>query len=177
MNPLDWIFPLVKNSIALILIKIDFISNFSTTEIALVLGLGTCPNIGIGSRRCRSIGCLFFPIPFAIGTDQGSRAKKRVGSGISALGSGITTPGIGISGVFHWIKDQAFWINKILRDKGSKFSSRLEPGIKNLGKITGSGTKKYTSLRPCYLAVFDLTERTFLSGRGGVHVHPRCVRA
>ena len=31
--------------------------------------------------------------------DQGSRAKKRVGSGITAPGSGITTPGIGISGV------------------------------------------------------------------------------
>ena len=140
-----------------------------------MLGLGTRPNIGIGSHRCRSIGCLFFLIPFAIGTDQGSRAKKRVGAGIRALGSGITTPGIGISGVFHWIKDQAFWINKILRDKGSKFSSRLEPGIKNLGKITGSGMKKYTSLRPCYLAVFDLTERTFLSvgGRGGgAHASP-----
>ena len=42
-----------------------------------------------------------------------------------------------------------FWINKILRDKGSKFSSRLEPGIKNLVKITGPAMKKYTSLRPC----------------------------
>ena len=61
-------------------------------------------------------------------------------------GSGITTPGIGISGVFHWIKDQTFCINKILRDKGSKFSSRLEPGIKNLGKITGSAVKKYIYL-------------------------------
>ena len=30
---------------------------------------GTRPNIGIGSRRCRSIGCRFFPIPFSIGTD------------------------------------------------------------------------------------------------------------
>ena len=81
--------------------------------------------------------------------NQGSRAKKRVGSGSTAPGSGITTPGIGISGVSHWMKDQAFRINKILRDKGSKFSSRLEPGIKNLGKITGSAMKKYTSLRPC----------------------------
>ena len=45
--------------------------------------------------------------------DKGSRAKKRVGSGITAPRSGITTPGIGISGVFHWIKDHAFWINKI----------------------------------------------------------------
>ena len=74
-----------------------------------------------------------------------------MGSGITAPGSGITTLGIGISGVFLWIKDKAFWINKILRDRGSKFSSRLEPGIKNLGKITGSAMKKYTSLRPCYL--------------------------
>ena len=73
-----------------------------------------------------------------------------MGSGITAPGSGITTLRIGISGVFHWIKDQAFWINKILRDKGSKFSSRLEPGIKNLGKITGSAMKKYTSLQPCH---------------------------
>ena len=40
-------------------------------------------------------------------------------------------------------------VDQILRDKGSKFSSRLEPGIKNLGKITGSAMKKYTSLRPC----------------------------
>ena len=24
------------------------------------------PNIGIGSRRCRSVGCRFFPIPFAL---------------------------------------------------------------------------------------------------------------
>ena len=40
-------------------------------------------------------------------------------------------------------------MNKILKDKGSKFSSRLEPGIKNLGKITGSAMKKKTSLRPC----------------------------
>ena len=78
--------------------------------------------------------------------DQGSRAKKRVGSG-------ITAPGIGISGVFHWIKDQVFWINKILRDKGSKFSSRLEPGIKTLVNITGSTMKKYTSLRPCHMHV------------------------
>ena len=84
--------------------------------------------------------------------DQGSRAKKRVGSGITAPGSGITTPGIGISGVFHWIKDQVFWINKIVRDKGSKFSSCLEPGIKDLEKITGSAMKKYTSLRPCILS-------------------------
>ena len=30
---------------------------------------GTRPNIGIGSCRCRSIGCRFFPIPFSIGTD------------------------------------------------------------------------------------------------------------
>ena len=86
-----------------------------------------------------------------------------MGSGIKGTekgwdpGSGITTPGIGISSVFHWIKDQAFLINKILRDKGSKFSSRLEPGIKNLGKITGSAMKKYTSLRPCVVAspLFD----------------------
>ena len=40
-------------------------------------------------------------------------------------------------------------INKILRDQGSKFSSLLESGIKNLGKNTGSAMKKYTSLRPC----------------------------
>ena len=86
--------------------------------------------------------------------DQGHR--KRVGSG-------ITTPGIGISGVFHWIMDQAFWINKILRDKGSKFSSRLEPGIKNLGKITGSAMKKYTSLRPCHI---DKVSKKDVSGIG-----------
>ena len=53
-----------------------------------------------------------------------------MGSGITAPGSGITTPGIGISDVFHGIKDEAFWINKILRDKGSKLSSRLEPGAR-----------------------------------------------
>ena len=80
--------------------------------------------------------------------ESGIKGQNRVGSGITAPGSEITTPGIGISGVFHWIKDQTFWINKILRDKGSKFSSRLEPGIKNFGKITGSAMKKYTSLRP-----------------------------
>ena len=28
-----------------------------------------CPNIGIRSRRCRSIGCRFFPIPFSVGTE------------------------------------------------------------------------------------------------------------
>ena len=83
-----------------------------------------------------------------------------MGSGITAPGSGITTPGIGISGVSHWIKDQPFWINKILRDKGSKFSSRLEPGIKNLGKITRSAMKKYTALRPCY--EFNTAKRSFI---------------
>ena len=54
---------------------------------------------------------------------------------------------------FSLDQGSGFWINKILRDKGSKFSSLLEPGIKNLGKITGSAMKKYTSLRSCYLFV------------------------
>ena len=39
-------------------------------------------------------------------------------------------------------------INKILWDQGSKFSSLLGSGIKNLRKNTGSATKKYISLRP-----------------------------
>ena len=43
---------------------------------------------------------------------SGMKGLKGVGSGITAPGSGITTPGIGISGVFHWIKDQAFWKTK-----------------------------------------------------------------
>ena len=32
---------------------------------AIVIFKGTRPNIGIGSRRCRSVGCRFFPIPFS----------------------------------------------------------------------------------------------------------------
>ena len=38
--------------------------------------------------------------------ESGIKGQKRVGSGITAPGSEITTPGIGISGDFHWIKDQ-----------------------------------------------------------------------
>ena len=38
-------------------------------KIVKAINKGTRPNIGIGSRRCRSIGCRFFPIPFSVGTD------------------------------------------------------------------------------------------------------------
>ena len=99
-----------------------------------------------------------FQLQFRVVTRyMGSRMKdqKQVGIRDHRCGIWVTTPGIRISGVFHWTKDQAFWINKILRDKGSKFSSRLEPGIKNLGKITGSAMKKYTSLRPCTVTVAE----------------------
>ena len=52
-----------------------------------------------------------------------------------------------------WLPDKVMdrkytGINKILWDQGSKFSSLLGSGIKNLRKNTGSATKKYTSLRP-----------------------------
>ena len=42
---------------------------------------GTRPNIGIGSRRCRSIGCRFFPIPFSIGTDIIGTKWNGIGNG------------------------------------------------------------------------------------------------
>ena len=54
-------------------------------------------------------------------------------------------------------------INKILWDQGSKFSSLLGSGIKNLRKNTGSATKKYTSLRPCYV-LFSLAVCDFMTG-------------
>ena len=50
-------------------------------------------------------------------------------------------------------------INKILWDQGSKFSSLLGSGIKNLRKNTGSATKKYTSLRPCKEATRQKTQK------------------
>ena len=49
-------------------------------------------------------------------------------------------------------------INKISWDQGSKFSSLLGSGIKNLRKNTGSAMKKYTSLRPCH----RITDLSFL---------------
>ena len=47
-------------------------------------------------------------------------------------------------------------INKFLQVQGSKFSSFSGSGIKLLGKNMGSVTKKYTSLRPCYIDKFML---------------------
>ena len=53
-------------------------------------------------------------------------------------------------------------INKILRDQGSKFSSLLESGIKNLGKTTGSAMKKYSRYDPVILFIQNISP--FLKG-------------
>ena len=42
---------------------------------------GTCPNIGIGSYRCRSIGHRFFPIPLKVGPDFIGTEWKGIGNG------------------------------------------------------------------------------------------------
>ena len=57
---------------------------------------------------------------------DGRVVTRYMGSGIKGLkkggirdhspGSGITRPGIRISGVLHWIKDQALWITKGIHD-------------------------------------------------------------
>ena len=47
---------------------------------------------------------------------SGIKGLKKGGIWDHSPGSGITTPGIGISGVFHWIRDQAFWITKGIHD-------------------------------------------------------------
>ena len=47
---------------------------------------------------------------------SGIKGLKKGGIRDHSQGSGITTPAIGISGVFHWIRDQAFWITKGIHD-------------------------------------------------------------
>ena len=79
---------------------------------------------------------------------SGIKGLQRCGIRDHSPGSGITARGIGISSVFHGIRDQAVLDNNEDRDQGSEFLSLLRSEIKILGKKMGSATKKYTSLRP-----------------------------
>ena len=58
-------------------------------------------------------------------------------------------------------------INKFLPVQGSKFSSFSGSGIKLLGKNMGSVTKKYTSLRPCYLRTRNRTRKPLKQKEAG----------
>ena len=101
-------------------------------------------------------------------SDKSSQWSEREhGSGIIALGFVILTSGIGISSIFHGIRDEA----KTKMGSGIKILIVLGLGINILGKNKNMGsavTKKCTSLRPSQLQnkPFDVVNSTRTAAKG-----------